>query len=228
MIIEYTLDGVVDTELPAAAPLADGDAIPTTPTVGAVIRGINSVGTVDNAKLAKAHDLDTSGSTEYATGVSLRKSASGGSVELGTQTDPMRTDPTGSTAQPVTDNGGSLTVDGAVTVSGAVAATQSGTWNINNVSGAVSLPTGAATETTLAALLTELYIMNGAMAQQTDDTGTTTYRGWASPGTATSAASWRITRIVSSGTPADYSITFADGNRNFDNVWDNRASLSYS
>lgn len=40
---------------------------------------------------------------------------------------------------PVTDNGGSLTVDGTV------AATQSGTWNITNVSGTVSLPTGAST-----------------------------------------------------------------------------------
>lgn len=42
-------------------------------------------------------------------------------------------------AVPVTDNGGSLTVDGTV------AATQSGTWNVTNVSGTVSLPTGAAT-----------------------------------------------------------------------------------
>jgi hypothetical protein len=47
------------------------------------------------------------------------------------------------TAIPVTDNGGSITVDGTV------AATQSGTWNINNVSGTISLPTGAATESTL-------------------------------------------------------------------------------
>lgn len=46
----------------------------------------------------------------------------------------------------IDDNGGSITVDGTV------AATQSGTWNINNISGTVSLPTGAATETTLAAL----------------------------------------------------------------------------
>ena len=53
-------------------------------------------------------------------------------------------------ALPVTDNGGSLTVDGTV------AATQSGTWNINNVSGTISLPTGAATETTLNAVDTKL------------------------------------------------------------------------
>lgn len=48
----------------------------------------------------------------------------------------------------VTDNSGSLTVDdggSSLTVDGTVAATQSGTWNITNVSGTVSLPTGAAT-----------------------------------------------------------------------------------
>lgn len=53
------------------------------------------------------------------------------------------------TVIPVSDNGGSLTVDGTI------AATQSGTWNINNISGTISLPTGAATETTLAAIKTD-------------------------------------------------------------------------
>jgi len=47
---------------------------------------------------------------------------------------------------PVSDNGGSLTVDGTL------AATQSGTWNINNVAGTISLPTGAATEYSLGLL----------------------------------------------------------------------------
>ena len=51
---------------------------------------------------------------------------------------------------PISDAGGSITVDGTV------AATQSGTWNVNNVSGTVSLPTGAATETTLSAVDTKL------------------------------------------------------------------------
>jgi hypothetical protein len=46
----------------------------------------------------------------------------------------------------VGDNGSSLTVDGTVS------ANQSGTWNINNISGTVSLPTGAATESTLSTL----------------------------------------------------------------------------
>jgi hypothetical protein len=48
---------------------------------------------------------------------------------------------------------------GTLTVSGTVAATQSGTWNITNVSGTVSLPTGAATETTLATLSTEATLL---------------------------------------------------------------------
>ena len=50
----------------------------------------------------------------------------------------------------VTDNAGSLTVDNGGTF--AVQAAQSGTWNITNVSGTVSLPTGAATEASLAKL----------------------------------------------------------------------------
>lgn len=42
-------------------------------------------------------------------------------------------------AIPISDGAGSITVDGTV------AATQSGTWNVNNIAGTVSLPTGAAT-----------------------------------------------------------------------------------
>lgn len=78
-------------------------------------------------------------------------------------------------------------------------------------------------------LILETRVFNGAMAMQVDDAGSgTLYQGWAEPGTATSASSWRIRRIVTSGTPEDTAITFADGNRNFDNIWDDRAVLSYS
>lgn len=61
-------------------------------------------------------------------------------------------------AIPITDNSGSLTVDGTV------AATQSGTWNITNVSGTVSLPTGAATEATLSALAAEDFATQTTLA----------------------------------------------------------------
>ena len=50
------------------------------------------------------------------------------------------------------------------------------------------------------------------------------YFGEALPGAASSAASWRIQRINTS-TEID---EWADGDSDFDNIWDNRASLSYS
>lgn len=58
-------------------------------------------------------------------------------TEIGTSSNPIRIDPTGTTPQPVT-----LT---STTITGTVAATQSGTWNITNISGTISLPTGAST-----------------------------------------------------------------------------------
>ena len=55
---------------------------------------------------------------------------------------------------------------------------------------------------------------------------TVTYIGQAAPGTATSAASWRIQRMSVSGTVT--TLEYADGDLNFNNVWDNRAALTYS
>lgn len=55
---------------------------------------------------------------------------------------------------------------------------------------------------------------------------TTSYLGEAAPGTATSAAAWRIKELTFTGD--DVTILYADGNSSFDNVWDDRASLSYS
>ena len=56
-------------------------------------------------------------------------------------------------------------------------------------------------------------------------TSTVTYIGKATPGTATSVSLWQIQKIdTTTGTV----ITWADGNGDFDNEWDNRASLSYS
>lgn len=56
----------------------------------------------------------------------------------------------GAAAVNVQDGGNSITVDGTVSAS------QSGTWNINNISGTINLPTGASTETTLSALSTKI------------------------------------------------------------------------
>jgi hypothetical protein len=69
------------------------------------------------------------------------------------------------------------------------------------------------------------HTIGGSLALRKDDTGIYTYLGEAIPGTATSAAEWRIQRI----TNADSTIVWADGNGSFDNVWDDHATLiSYS
>jgi hypothetical protein len=54
-----------------------------------------------NIQTPRVFDGDTGGGTQFVLGVSLRKSASGGTVEAGTPSDPLRVDPTGTTTQPV-------------------------------------------------------------------------------------------------------------------------------
>lgn len=56
---------------------------------------------------------------------------------------------------------------------------------------------------------------------------TEAYAGEAEEGSPTSGAVWRIKRLTF-GPGGDVVIEWADGNSNFDNVWDNRLSLSYS
>jgi len=85
--------------------------------------------------------------------------------EIGVAGTPLRTDPTGTTPQP---------------------ASQSGTWDINNISGTISLPTGAATAANQATQITALQIIDDIphaqnatlnkgvpMMGQLDDTSTT-------------------------------------------------------
>lgn len=94
--------------------------------------------------------------------VNLRNAAG---TEIGTSGAPVRTDPTGTTPQ---------------------SASQSGTWNITNVSGTISLPTGAATAANQTTQLTSLQLLDDAVnavntplskavpvAGQLDDTSTT-------------------------------------------------------
>lgn len=57
-------------------------------------------------------------------------------------------------------------------------------------------------------------------------TSSITYIGNALTGTATTAATWLIKKIVVTGNVT--SITYADGNSNYDNVWDDRGSLTYT
>jgi hypothetical protein len=62
---------------------------------------------------------------------------------------------------------------------------------------------------------------------EVDDTSTpsSTYIGQADPGTASSAATWRIKKIVESGTGT--SVDWADGVATFTKVWDDRLTYTY-
>ena len=53
------------------------------------------------------------------------------------------------------------------------------------------------------------------------------YLGAAAAGSSAADPFWRIQRITY-GPGNSFSIAFADGNVEFDNVWDDRASLAYS
>lgn len=62
-----------------------------------------------------------------------------------------------------------------------------------------------------------------ALAFDTTSTPSTCYLGYAAIGSATSAAVWHIYKVdTTTGLQ-----TFADSNNLFDNVWDDRASLTY-
>ncbi len=56
------------------------------------------------------------------------------------------------------------TITAVTTITNPIAATQSGVWNVTNISGTVSLPTGASTEATLSAINTKVPALGQALA----------------------------------------------------------------
>lgn len=100
--------------------VAGGAAGGTSSTLGAAIPGTGTAaGQSDgtNMQLPRVFDGDTGGGTQYVSGAILRKQASGGTVEAGTATDPLRIDPTGATTQPVSGTV-TITPSGTQTVAG--------------------------------------------------------------------------------------------------------------
>lgn len=109
--------------------LVDGTLEGTAAIAGDATNGLD----VDVTRIANVAniDYDTTTATSNQAVMGLALPGSGGPVAGGTATNPLRTDPTGSTAQPVTDNGstlsvddgaGSLTVDGSVSLAAAIPA----------------------------------------------------------------------------------------------------------
>lgn len=59
-----------------------------------------------------------------------------------------------------------------------------------------------------------------------DASSTVTYVGEAQTGTGESVAAWRIKKLTTTGTVL--AIQWADGNQQFDNIWNDRASILYT
>jgi len=53
------------------------------------------------------------------------------------------------------------------------------------------------------------------------------YKGEAQPGTATSASHWRISKMFYSG-ENQTDVKWAEGTNEFNKIWDNRTTYSYS
>lgn len=160
-----TVDGTVAATQSGAWNITNISGTVSLPTGAATESTLGTID-VDTGNIATSTaSIDTDTSTIAGDTTSLdTKIITGGGAELGAVLVTVANDSTGVLS--VDDNGASLTVDGTV------AATQSGTWNITNVSGTVSLPTGAATETTLGTI--DVDTGNIATSTASIDTDTTT------------------------------------------------------
>jgi YD repeat-containing protein len=85
-------------------------------------------------------------------------------------------------------------------------------------------------EGTLSAKLRGLVNVLGLYTRRTvnNSEGLPIYKGWAAPGTETSAAAWRIQRITWDANGYKTAEEWAGGNTDFAHVWDNAASLEYA
>lgn len=134
---------------------------------------------------------------------------------------------------------------GAVTISSALPAGANaiGSVSVSNFpatqpisAAALPLPAGAATSAKQDDEISWLTSIESALAEaggeallttRVDEASSTvTYVGKSYAGTSPATALWRISRITVTGTVTV--IEYADGNTNLDNIWNNRAALSYS
>lgn len=66
------------------------------------------------------------------------------------------------------------------------------------------------------------------LAVVVDTEGDIIYKGEAVVGSSTASAVWRIRRITISDNGGDLVVQWANGSSSFNQVWDNRASLTYT
>jgi hypothetical protein len=148
---------------PAAGTLPDESAVPLSvePNNGGVRVHVSN----------GLFDVDSGAGAEYVQGVNIRKVASGGSVEGGTLSNPLRTDPTGTTPQPATQSGNWLvsqtpTTSGGCSVSRTLSAAN--TTGINAKGSAGQVYGWAISNTNAAARYVKFYNKATAPAVGTD------------------------------------------------------------
>jgi len=131
---------LVVTLSPNTAPITAADAS-VSATGGAAPGFTQQNGGTDGTDLQPNHmfDLDTGVGEEYNLGVSLRKAAGGGSVELGTSADPLRTDPTGTTTQPISAASLPLPTGAATAALQTQPGVDIGDVTVNNAAGAAAV-----------------------------------------------------------------------------------------
>lgn len=76
--------------------------------------------------------------------------------------------------------------------------------------------------------LQRLNASNLAIQIERDGSGNPIYLGMSTPGTATSDAKWQIRKLTFNGQNEVTAMQYANGSPNFDQIYNNRASLSYS
>lgn len=97
---------------------------------------------------------------------------------------------------------------------------------ITNVGGKMSLDVNV-TDITLTAASDSIETRCLAQKIAFDEVSSTlAYYGEAATGTSGATALWRIRRITTAGTVV--TVEWADGDGQFNNIWNNRAALSYS
>jgi hypothetical protein len=77
-------------------------------------------------------------------------------------------------------------------------------------------------------IFNELLSSGYTLRSDPDAGGKVLYLGWAVPGTLASAAGWAIRKFTYDSNGNNTLIEWADGNQLLDNIWDNRAALTYA
>lgn len=155
---------LANTGANATAVKVDGSAVtqPVSGTVTASAQPGVDIGdvTINNAAGASAVNIQDGGNsitvdgTVAATQSGTWTLGANSGVDIG---DVTINNASGASAVNIQDGGNSITVDGTV------AATQSGTWNVTNISGTVSLPTGAATSANQTTMITGIQLLDDAI-----------------------------------------------------------------